>query len=231
MKIKAFTLFTDSHKIFLDKYLLPSFPFRSDIELNLVYRDQHCKSANFEDSGWRETMRDKATCFVDGIGRCKEDEIFMFIDPDIQIYEDFYDDIINSIKDVDATFQNDVIGGVNTGFFAVKNNKVTRGFFKTVLGNLDNFEQEQELTNHLLQNIHNYPSINMKWNFLPDRYWTYGHIAAQRTTKTENGYKGGWKPGDDDFDIPKNIAIHHGNWTSGIDNKIELLNLVKEKNK
>ena len=229
MKIKAYTLFTDSHKVFLDNYLLSSFPFREEVELNLVYRPQHCKSGNFEESGWRETMRDKATCFLDGIKRCKEDEIFMFIDPDIQIFKDFYDDVLYSIKEVDVTFQNDVIGGVNTGFFAVKNNKQTRSFFKTVLGNLDSFAQEQELTNHLLRNIDQYPSIAIKWNLLPDKYWTYGHIAAQRSDKTENGCKGGWKPEADNFEIPKDIVMHHGNWTSGIENKKALLDIVRKK--
>ena len=229
MKIKAYTLFTDSHKVFLEKYLLPSFPYREEVDLTILYKPQRCKSGSFEDSGWRETMRDKATCFVDGITSCNENEIFMFIDPDIQIFGDFYDDVINCLKDKDVVFQNDVIGGVNTGFFAVRNNKKTRAFFKTVLGNLDNFDQEQQLANHLLRSADQYPTINIRWGFLPDKYWTYGHIAAQRTTKTENGYKGGWNPDADDFDIPSDIVIHHGNWTSGIANKIAILDIVKKK--
>jgi hypothetical protein len=230
MKIKAYTLFTESHRHFLEKYFLPTFPFREEIQLNLVYRNQACKTAEFETHGWKETMKEKAKCFIEGITSCAEDEIFMFIDPDIQFFGDFYNDIKESMNNVDVAWQNDVIGGVNTGFFAVRNTKQTRGFFKTILGNLelDSFKQEQELANYLLSQLHRYPTISFKWTFLPDTYWTYGHIAA--LTKTDNsGLRGSWKPGDADFDVPKDIIMHHANWTGGISNKIELLNIVRQK--
>ena len=230
MKIKAYTLFTESHKIFLDNYFLPSFPYRKEIELILLYREQHCKTACFETDGWKETMRDKATAFIEGIESCRENEIFMFIDPDIQFFGDFYDDIKDAMKDNDVVWQNDVIGGVNTGFFAVRNTKATRGFFKTVLGNLDSekFKQEQELANYLLHESYRYPTITFKWRFLPNSYWTYGHIAALPKVNGQ-GLRGSWSPGDSDFAIPADIKIHHANWTGGIDNKIKILDIVKKK--
>jgi hypothetical protein len=228
MKIKAYTLFTDSHKKFLSDYFLPTFPFRDEIELTILHRTQHCKTAEFETDGWRETMRDKARCFIEGIQTCNDNELFMFIDPDIQFFGDFYDDIIEAIKDNDVVWQNDVIGGVNTGFFAVRNNKKTRSFFKTVLGNLDNFSQEQVLANHLLNNISLYPTIDIKWSFLPERYWTYGHIAAL-PGKLSNGLRGHWTPESEDFSVPKDIVIHHANWTSSMEYKFKLLDIVKQK--
>ena len=228
MKIKAYTLFTNSHKKFLTDYFLPTFPFRKEIELTILHRDQHCKTAEFESDGWHETMRDKSRCFIEGIEKCNEDELFMFIDPDIQFFGDIYEDIVTAIKDKDVVFQNDVIGGVNTGFFAVRNNKTTRSFFKTVLGNLDNFAQEQVLANHLLANINQYPTINIKWAFLPEKYWTYGFVAAT-PSKIKNGLRGHWTPESENFDLPTDIKIHHANWTSGTDNKIKLLDIVKEK--
>ena len=147
MKIKAYTLFTDSHKKFLTDYFLPTFPFRNEIELTVLHRPQHCKTALFETDGWKDAMRDKTTCFYEKLQECKDGEVFMFIDPDIQFFGDFYDDIISRIQHIDVLWQNDVIGGVNTGFFAVKNNKRTRSFFKTLLGNLESkdFSQEQSL--------------------------------------------------------------------------------------
>lgn len=230
MKIKAYTLFTDSHKKFLTNYFLPTFPFRKEIELTMLHRPQHCKTATFEQEGWKDTMRDKSTCFYEKIQECGEEEIFMFIDPDIQFFKDFYNDIVNTMQDIDVAWQNDVIGGVNTGFFAVKNNKQTRAFFKTILGNLDSkdFSQEQVLANHLLQNIHLYPSIAVKSKFLPMEYWTYGWVAATIDPRT-GGCRGSWTPEALDFDIPKNIAIHHANWTGGIENKLKLLDIVRDK--
>lgn len=228
MKIKAYTLFTDSHKKFLTDYFITTFPYREEIELTIVYKPQRCKTASFETDGWRETMRDKVNCFIDGINKCKDDEIFMFIDPDIQFFGDFYEDIIDGLNNKDAVFQNDVFGGVNTGFFAVKNNKKVRSFFKTILGNLESFSQEQVLANYLLTNSYKFPTIAIEWSFLPDKYWTYGHIAAQ---PGENGnmYKGSWTPEADDFNIPSDIIMHHANWTAGVENKIKLLDIVRKK--
>ena len=230
MKIKAYTLFTDSHKKFLTDYFIPTFPYRKEIELTILHRPQHCKTASFETEGWKDTMRDKSTCFYEKVSECKDGEIFMFIDPDIQFFGDFYEDIITRMQNLDIAWQNDVIGGVNTGFFAVKNNKQTRGFFKTILGNLDSkdFSQEQVLANHLLQNASLYPSIAVKWQFLPNSYWTYGHVAASLNPNT-GGCRGAWTPEALDFKVPKDIIIHHANWTQGIDNKIKLLELVKGK--
>ena len=105
MKIKAYTLFTDSHKKFLTDYFFPTFPYREEIELTIIHRPQRCKTASFETEGWHATMRDKVSCFIEGIEKCKEDEIFMFIDPDIQFFGDFYNDIVNSLKNKDAVFK------------------------------------------------------------------------------------------------------------------------------
>lgn len=234
MKIKVHTLFTNSHKKFLTEYFLPTFPFRKEIDLTILYREQHCKSVIFESEGWHKTMRDKAQSFVDGIEGCNEDnEIFMFIDPDIQFFGDFYDDIVNIMQNNDVVWQNDIIGGVNTGFFAVRNNKKTRSFFKTIVGNLDNFAQEQILANHLLANIEKYPTINIKWTFLPERYWTYGYVVPLQSKKHPNRIKGGirghWTEDADDFNLPKDIIMHHANWTSSHEDKFKLLDLVKEK--
>lgn len=230
MKIKAYTLFTDSHKKFLTDYFLPTFPFRKEIELTILHRPQHCKTASFESEGWKETMRDKSTCFYEKVQECKNDEIFMFIDPDIQFFGDFYDEIVTYMRDLDIAWQNDVIGGVNTGFFAVRNNKQTRGFFKTILGNLDSkdFSQEQVLANYLLQNMAQFPSIAVKSAFLPNKYWTYGHVAASADPRT-GGCRGSWTPESLDFNIPKDIIIHHANWVQGVENKLKLLDLIKGK--
>lgn len=227
MKIKAYTLFTPSHERFLKEYLLESFIYNPKIELTIINKPQLCDSAEFASDGWNATMRYKADCFYENLKRCKEDEIFMFIDPDIVIYKDFTDDIIERIKDKDAVFQNDGPGGVNTGFFAVKNNKKTRAFFNTVLGNLEKFEEEQQATNYLLRNLNKFPSIEIKWDFLPKEYWTYGEIAGQYNGT--GGIKGHWVNTDESFEIPKDIFIHHGNWTKTKDDKYKILDIVRKR--
>ena len=86
MKIKAYTLFTPSHKKFLYEYLLDSFVYNPNIELTIINKPQLCDTAEFGTDGWHDTMYYKANCFSEKLKECKEDEIFMFIDPDIIIY-------------------------------------------------------------------------------------------------------------------------------------------------
>ena len=50
---------------------------------------------------------------------------------------------------------------------------------------------------------------------LSTRFWTFGSFGGQ------------WK--GQNFDIPENLLMHHANWTEGIDNKIKLLEIVKNK--
>ena len=33
----------------------------------------------------------------------------------------------------------------------------------------------------------------------------------------------------EDFNIPENIVSHHANWVIGIDNKIKIMDIVREK--
>ena len=35
--------------------------------------------------------------------------------------------------------------------------------------------------------------------------------------------------GDESFDVPDDIVLHHANYTRGIDNKFKLLDLVKQQ--
>ena len=211
----------------IKEYLLDSFKYNPNIDLTIINKPQLRDTAEFGTDGWNATMEYKASCFYENLKRCDEEkEYFMFIDPDIVIYRDFYDDIIERMKGFDVLWQNDGPGGVNTGFFCVRNNKTTRSFFRTVLENLTKFEEEQRTANYLLRNLYKFPSIGIKWGLLPREYWTYGEIAGQQDGK--GGLKGHWR-GDNNFDIPENIFIHHGNWTMTKDEKYQIMDIVRKK--
>ena len=64
-------------------------------------------------------------------------------------------------------------------------------------------------------------NLNIKYDTLdPTKYFTIGY-----STKGTQ-----WTPETGDLDIPKTILMHHANWTAGVENKIKLLNFVKEAN-
>jgi hypothetical protein len=55
----------------------------------------------------------------------------------------------------------------------------------------------------------------VKSKFLSRKFFTIGHIV------------GLWN--GQEFNMPYPILVHHSNWTSGIENKIKLLDIVRKK--
>lgn len=219
MKIKAYTIASPSHRELLDKYLIPSFPHNENVELTIKYIPQLCKTATFYEAGWHETMNRKVDCFIEGIESLKDDELFMFIDNDIVIFKDFYDDIINHhlMEWPDILFQNDQGGGCNSGLFFAKNNENVRNLMKATKMYLHKFDSEQVAITEYCFNKNKYLELkDLRWQMLPSlQYWTYGIYR-----KTWNG--------EDDFTIPKDIVMAHGNWCLYKD-KTKLLDKIKEK--
>jgi hypothetical protein len=224
--MKLYTVFTESHYDMFKDYFIKSFPFDTDIELIVKFKPQVCPSSEFQSEGWRDTMKYKVQCFIDAAYETKDGECFMFSDPDIQFFKPFSKDVLNQLGDYDAAFQNDYGGGVNTGFFIMRSTSKTRAFLKTVMGNLEKFPEEQVCFNYIISNFNNLEKIAYKWKMLSKEYWTYGELALQRATPTNTS--GTWQ-GTEDFDIPKDIVIHHANWTTPFNNKIKLLNIVRQK--
>jgi hypothetical protein len=216
--MKVVTLLTPSHKPFLDQYFIPSFPTNPNLELVIKFKDQKCPSAEFEKDGWHETMKLKAECFYEELLKCKEGEKFIFSDPDIQFFDDFYQNMMDHSEGYDVVFQNDVGGGVNTGWFIAENNERSRFLFRAILEYLPKFSNEQKAASEFCFNKNKYLELrDLKWNMLPlDEYWTYGV------------YRKTWD-GETAFKIPSDSMImHHANWVTGVPNKLKMLEYVKK---
>lgn len=223
--MKLYTVFTESHRSLFENYFLKTLSFDPRIELRVLFKPQIC-SGEFLSEGWNETMGYKVDCFIQAAYDIKDGDYFMFSDPDIQFFKPFYDDLINELGDYDAVFQNDHLGGINTGFFVMRSTKQTRSFLNTVKSNLKQFNCEQHCFNSLIQHFDKLPKIKFTWKKLPNRYWTYGeHVKKLDTTVEEYSV---WD-GTTNFKIPNDIVMHHANWTRKFKHKKELLDLVREK--
>lgn len=217
MKIKCHTVVSPSHRELLEKYLLPSFPNNPNMEMTITYIPQLCPTGTFYEKGWHDTMHKKADSFISGINSLKDDELYMFIDNDIVIYKDFYEDILKELDGYDIAFQNDIGGGCNTGWFIARNTQSVRNLMQATKMYLGNFDSEQvAITEYCFNNKKYLELKDLKWKMLPvEKYWTYGV------------YRKTWD-GKEDFDIPKDMIIHHGNWCLFKD-KANILDYVKNK--
>jgi hypothetical protein len=216
MIIKAYTVVSPSHRVLLEQYMLPSFPNNPNMDMTIKYIPQLCPSGTFYKTGWHETMHKKVDCFIDGIESLRDNELFLFVDTDIVFYRDFYDDLLSEIIDNDIVFQNDITGGCNTGFFIAKKNQIILDLMYEIKTNLHKFDSEQHAMTTYCFNQSQYPKINaVRWKFLPiDKYWTFGVY-----NKTWDGIE--------QFNVPNNIVMHHGNWAL-LDKKQDILEYVKK---
>ena len=93
---------------------------------------------------------------------------------------------------------------------------VLKRFMELVLEITPKFDHDQTAMNYILNNQPKF-NLGIKEKKLPtNQYFT---VAAATEAKQWVGQE---------FEIPKDILVHHSNWTVGLDNKIKLLDFVRE---
>jgi len=235
-KIKLYSFYTPSHKKMLNEYFLPS--LKDDYEIILEECDQQCRPATFMENGWMETMVKKVDLIIKGI-RENWGRIFIHSDVDMQFFNKTEPAILKLIKNKDMAIQRESPSGtVCPGFLAIRGNEKTLRLWRKIRDRLISNagkKNDQDILNDILilenmlfpakvlrkLNIKSrsiYPNTyGVKWTYLPDTFFSTGISSGKL-----------WYPGDK-VDIPKDIVIHHANWTEGADNKIALLNEVRSK--
>lgn len=217
-KIKLITYFTPSHQIFHDNYFLPSFneySLSDDFNLIIERGKQVAENGDYYSSGFNSTTVDKLSSFLSHFNLGSKEPL-MFADADIQFFGNFKDEIIKEFHDsgCDILFQSDITN-LCTGFFICKQNESVKQLLDEAVKLTPNVEHEQVAINVLLQS----KNYGLKYGVLnPKKYYTVGY-----STKGKQ-----WVPEMEIVDIPEDIVMHHANWTAGVQNKIKLLDLVKE---
>tara|TARA_Y100000310_G_C20564804_1_gene754926 strand:+ start:437 stop:1114 length:678 start_codon:yes stop_codon:yes gene_type:complete len=217
------TFYSDSHKEFYEKYFLESFNefLKDDFSLNTLHVDQLSTNGAFGSSGFEETMLLKIKHIINNIDITSDDKL-VYADCDIQFFQNIKDDLFNELGDYDIKFQDDVIC-LCAGFFICKQNKTVLNFFKQILLVLENNMVNGKLRGGLsdqivINNFYNRKLHNTKIGKLPKRYFTVASSSAGPKQWTGQP-----------FNVPPDIILHHANWTVGYDNKIKLLNYIKDK--
>ena len=121
------------------------------------------------------------------------------------------------------------------GFFILKSCDKIRGLFSEVLSILQSFDpndptsfetSEQQTINSVLRR-----RTDVRWKYLPPRYYTHGLYTQGLENFTEQNQSGLWWENKssterDKMFVAQDLKVHHANWSSGIDNKLELLDFV-----
>lgn len=214
-KMRLYTFYTSSHQVFKDQWFLPSIKDNFDIRTKFV--DQYCLTAEFKDKGWNKTMLFKVNLIIKGI---KENwgKIFIYSDIDVQFFRPIQPLIAHLMKDNDLIIQrNNPSGELCAGFFACRGNKKTLKLWQQIRNlMLKQGKRDQQGLNTLLRKKN---KLNIVWDYLPAEFFGGGTLTGKR-----------WDPGDV-LPVPKNIAMHHANYTLK-ENKIAqleyVMNIAKE---
>lgn len=204
MKIKHYTFFTESHRIFL-KYFLNTFPFDPSVELAICYVPQECETGEYESDGFDKTMKRKVEIINEALDELKDGDVLFFTDADVIFLKPYKDVFLKEMGEYDIAFQNDT-GTACMGVFACRVSNKTRFFFKDLYNNLEGFKHDQVAANHLL--------ITKKYDL---KYKFFSHIIFNY------GFYGKRYEGEEDVLIPKDIVLLHANFAVGVDTKIKLI--------
>ena len=210
------TFYSESHKVMYENYFLESYQrhLKNSFILKAKEITQLSKTGDYDSTGFNETMLEKIKFVLENFD--SSDEPFVFADCDIQFFGDFKESLLEELGDHDIAFQDDIVCRC-AGFFIAKRNKKVRKFMELVLETTPKFDHDQTAMNHILNNQHRF-NLNLKEKRLPkNKYFT---VAAATNAKQWSGQ---------DFDVPKGVLVHHSNWTVGLDNKINLLELVRKQ--
>ena len=215
--MKTYTFYSDSHKQILDDYYIKSFPYEKDLELVIRNIPQDCPSASFMHAGWMSAMRKKMEYVVDSILETKgRDEFFVHSDCDIIFFDKFKDNIIEEIGNNDIACIDDV-NMLCAGFFIARANDKILKLFENVLKNMDHFSQsgsgDQIAMNYYIEDM------GIKAKPLGKRYHNVFHSIEKEWTRDI-----AWN-----FDVPKDIIMHHANFTRGIETKMSLMDIMVSK--
>jgi hypothetical protein len=213
-KIKLLTVFTESHKVFLDSFI-KTFPFDTDIELIIKYMPQECKLGKYYTEGWDKTTKNKLQLIADTLNEMGKNDILIYSDIDVIFIKPFKEYLLEELNGHDIVFQEDR-GDACTGFFCCRANETVKSLLQGAINLIQQKKDDQATTNYMLKTK---LVDNISYKLLSHKIYNCGFIPK-------------WNPQKDiqkQYDsFPNDILVFHANWTVGIENKLILICLAHE---
>lgn len=218
LSMKIYTFYTEKNEILYTDWFKKTF-LDKDIEIVARKWDQGISNGVFREKWWFNITSQKVDFIIHAI---EENwwEYFFFSDVDIQFFDTIHQ-YMPFIINKDMVFQRDVPWekyNICTGFFACFWNKKTLQFWKEVrqlIGTKmgDHIFSDQSATKYLLQK----DAHHIIYDIFPEEFMNGFPLQKRFFFFKSNSI------------IPKNIVLHHANWTYGLKNKIAQLKYVRKK--
>ncbi|NDG53168.1 MAG: hypothetical protein EBY39_09125 [Flavobacteriia bacterium] len=210
--MKLYCFFTPSHEPFYKEWLLPSAKKEYDV-IPIKHKKQISVSSEYRKSGWRETQYHKVLAWKKAVEENMGD-LIICCDVDIQFIAESKAFLTQAIGNNDIAFQQNFRGGpVCSGFFICRCSLQTQNFLDIVSRRLkaimreDGGGEQYEMQKLLSEKWFKLNVVKLSY----DKVWCPG---AKYESLSE-------------LNVPKDILVHHANWTEGQENKIDQLEHVK----
>jgi hypothetical protein len=209
--MRTYTFYTDSHREIFEIFE-KNFPYDANSQLNVKWFPQECQTGSYMTDGWNSTMKRKVEYILEALNETKENNWFVHCDCDILLFKGWTDILNKQHSNTDIMIQSDATE-LCAGFFFCKSNNITKTLWTHILENINSFTNDQTALNYYVHNLK-----GLKTGILPNTYFTYGMLKGLR-----------WD--GKDFTIPNidKLKMFHANWTTGINNKKELLKICLEQ--
>jgi hypothetical protein len=205
MSRKIYACYSPSHARLLEQHFLPSIPTGFDVVLRKL--EQVCETGEYRTPHWGRAMEQKVVFILGAIDR--ETKPFIFSDVDVRFYDFTPEHFDSDMQQADLRCQDDG-NEFCAGFMFIRPSVLVHKLFRTVLETTPEFGDDQAALNICLTQPEFAP---LRKSLLPKaRYWNIGPACDA--------------PAWDGGSIP-NIAVHHGNWTIGLDKKLQLMDKVQ----
>ena len=208
--MKLVTFYTETHKTMLKDFLLPS--IKDNFEILEGVGVQKSQDGSYFSKGFNQSTKDKIIFLYNTLLESEEGEIILFSDVDI-IFLKSTKEYLNSYINYDMVFQKGY-GGLNTGFFLLKNKEEVRNLLMDVISNCHFYHDDQIALNDIIQKY-----TTIKYTNFDDRILSPAAIIGLKVWDGE------------ELKIPEDTLVFHACWCAGVDNKIKLLNYVRDYGK
>jgi len=204
--MKLVTYYTDSHFNLYRNYFIPS--IKDNFEVFQKCGNQVSLDGSYFNEGFSETTKNKIEFLLESLEHLNEDEVVLFSDVDI-IFLSPVKEYLDQYIEYDMVFQ-EGFGGLNTGFFIMKNKKPVRDLLKSVIYNCHLYHDDQVTLNYLIRDS------ELKYTTFDYRIMSPATIIGPRIWENQL------------FDIPQDALVFHACWCAGVENKTRLLEHVRQ---
>lgn len=213
--MKLFTIYSQSHRRLFDEWFAPSLWADASLEAHFI---SSCTGGFYRSMQWQTAIMHKLELILN-MATTNLGETMIFADVDIQFFRNPIALLCSALEHQDIVFQAESpFNNCCTGFFAMRctpsTTRLWHNIFEIVVKSNGKLHDQDALNLILAKSA---LCFECRIGILPSIFLGGGTLTGQP-----------WEPGVD-LNVPEDIVLHHANFTKGIANKIQQLELVRTK--